>query len=157
MQQRPDEEFAEGAHNDSDEDSGLHFTQKPPGCIQTLVGYNVILRCSAEGYAQPVITWKGKRTYLVTEENGHYEQLADGSLKISAVRKSDRGFFTCQASIGDDIINSVVHLCVVTMNQVCGSTDWEDAVDNEGREGSRVRRVVDGQPISIQSWPWQVR
>ena len=34
-----------------------YFTKIPPSCVQTIVGYTIVLPCSASGSPTPTITW----------------------------------------------------------------------------------------------------
>ena len=140
------------------------FTLKPPGCIQSMEGFNVILKCSADSYPKPNITWM-RNNANISEEIDRYTQLSDGSLKISAVQKADSGEYICQASTIHWTRSVSVHLKVTTMDQVCGiGSSINDGSAGSGSiggllmetGGDRERRVVEGQVSNIHNWPWQV-
>ncbi|XP_076325900.1 cell adhesion molecule Dscam1-like [Tachypleus tridentatus] len=64
---------------------------------------DVIINCQAKGFPQPVISWK-KSTgslssdYVTLRTNAHINVMANGSLAIRKVEKSDEGFYMCQAA-----------------------------------------------------------
>lgn len=141
-----------------DRNSLPHFSIKPPSCIQTTVGFNIILRCSVEARSpSTIITWlKGED--IITGDNEHYMLLPEGSLRINTVGHTDEAIYTCRASTAAHFTSHVmVHLQVKAINDATCGVSWsEDEMLDENNAGNRIRRVVDGVPSHINNWPWQV-
>lgn len=152
------------------------FARRPPTCIQTMEGFNVVLQCSVNkvGHLAINVTWlkDGKRLTADDDDDNdeddededdgddkHYSLPQDGSLVIS-VRESDHGsMFTCSVSSGLAAAAATVWLEVLTMKQVCGIVPGESEGSGsieEEEEEVRVRRIVEGEPSHIHNWPWQV-
>ena len=137
-----------------------YFTAKPPHCIQTIEGFNVVLQCSAEANPNPSIRWIKDRKHIINiNKTDRYVQLPNGSLKIYGIHNTDRGVYTCQASTMHWTRNTTVRIRITTMKQVCGTGGHN--VSRSGLQGTgtlkRARRVVGGEISDIENSPWQVR
>ncbi|XP_078604169.1 hemicentin-1-like isoform X2 [Branchiostoma floridae x Branchiostoma japonicum] len=79
------------------------FVHVPPtigpgaASITTLVNFPALLSCEVTGVPAPTVTWYHEGALLDLDEL-NYQLLPSGSLRIAAVKLSDRGVFTCQAS-----------------------------------------------------------
>ena len=134
------------AGGDTEGSGQLMFTQTPPECVRTMETFDLTLKCSADGFPKPSITWIRQNSPM---DSSRHTQLPDGSLKISAVQYSDRGLYTCQASNTHETKSVDIRLKVLTTNSVCGYP-W-------GEDQDRVKRIVEGEASHIRNWPWQVR
>lgn len=135
------------------------FTHMPPACIRTVEGFDVVLRCSAEGDPKPVLTWiRDMKDAITGSEGDRYTLLPDGSLKISAVQGSDGGDYSCQASNEHQTRSVMVQLKVAMSDQICGRL-WDEDLDTTSVGGTehRAKRIVEGEASHIKNWPWQVR
>lgn len=68
------------------------FTKKPPSRVVKLIGQNLSLICFATAQTQASISWR--RVGGVWEDGRMEEQ--DGTLKITALKKSDSGTYVCE-------------------------------------------------------------
>ncbi|PFX24083.1 neural cell adhesion molecule 2-like [Stylophora pistillata] len=60
-----------------------------------VIGKEGTIRLGVDGFPTPKYTWKKGSRVLGPNVDSRYSVLADGSLKISKVEKSDRGNYTC--------------------------------------------------------------
>ncbi|KXJ29631.1 Techylectin-5B [Exaiptasia diaphana] len=70
------------------------FVVKPPSSHRSSPGTTVVLKCTAKGDPQPVISWRKDNGVLPV---GRYE-VRDGSLIIRNVKKTDSGVYECTAT-----------------------------------------------------------
>ncbi|XP_077524694.1 protein turtle-like isoform X3 [Amblyomma americanum] len=71
-----------------------HFKSKPEQIIYVKVGESVVLPCEAEGTPPPTIIWY--KDNLPLEENSNI-QIHPTELRISSLRQTDVGDYTCMA------------------------------------------------------------
>ncbi|XP_078687492.1 hemicentin-1-like isoform X2 [Branchiostoma floridae x Branchiostoma belcheri] len=65
--------------------------------VTALVNSPALLSCEVTGVPAPTVTWYHEGAPLDSDEL-NYQLLPSGSLRITAVKLSDQGIFTCQAS-----------------------------------------------------------
>ncbi|XP_076348173.1 cell adhesion molecule Dscam1-like [Tachypleus tridentatus] len=74
-----------------------------PTDTSAILNNDVIINCQAEGFPQPAITWKRLKgsmssEYVSLRTNAHINVMANGSLSIRKVERSDAGMYMCQAA-----------------------------------------------------------
>ncbi|XP_022235066.1 Down syndrome cell adhesion molecule-like protein Dscam2 [Limulus polyphemus] len=74
-----------------------------PTETSAILNHDVIINCQAEGFPQPVISWKKSigslsSDYVTIRTNAHINVMVNGSLAIRKVERSDAGFYMCQAA-----------------------------------------------------------
>ncbi|CAH1270966.1 HMCN1 [Branchiostoma lanceolatum] len=65
--------------------------------VTALVNFPALLSCEVTGVPAPAVTWYHEGALLDLDEL-NYQLLPSGSLRITAVKLSDQGVFTCKAS-----------------------------------------------------------
>ena len=89
-----------------------YFTEFPVNRTVS-IGQEVILRCSAKGHPKPEITWDYKST-----ANDSYILTDASDLKISKVKESDNGTFTCIATNSQGSVTYDGFLTVVSTTTI---------------------------------------
>lgn len=69
----------------------------PPEDTIAVVGDDVIMTCVVAGYPHPFVFWYWGETRLMSPEDGDFEILANGSLRLISVNLEQSGEYTCAA------------------------------------------------------------
>lgn len=152
------------------------FTSLSPPCVESLVGYRIILNCSAGGSPSPNITWEKDGETLWTrrydrdllearvKHQTHHFHMPDGSLLINTVQLNDQGKYLCRATNSEGEVTEEVRLRVKKTQEVCGTNDNKirSEVDGSGsgsekEHQQRRKRIAYGEAVDdTHHWPWQV-
>uniref|UniRef100_A0A3B3DLS4 Uncharacterized protein n=1 Tax=Oryzias melastigma TaxID=30732 RepID=A0A3B3DLS4_ORYME len=127
------------------------------------VGSSVTLRCVAQGFPKPEVTWYKNGQQLAA---GNGLKMDDNQLEITGVQISDGGTYTCKVSNVAGQVDRTFRLAVhppvldgplrESLNSTLGSR-VALLCEATGVPVPSISWLKDGSPISSLQWQWSVR
>lgn len=122
--------------------------------VAVFYGETAALTCRATGEPLPAVTWTSPTNTLILPAARKFQLLANGTLLVQKVQRSDAGNYTCSARNGAGHAQKNVRLDVVVTPPVINSGGKEDAVRVRGAPEERLLMdcVAKGTPPPRVLW-----
>ncbi|KAI3370453.1 hypothetical protein L3Q82_025217, partial [Scortum barcoo] len=121
-----------------------------PESLLSMIGSDVLIRCSASGIPQPTITWRVNGVPL-REAPAANRKVLDDTIVIHNAKASDSAVYQCEASNRHGTLLSNANIMIMNLSPMILTKEWEDYSAVEEKSVMMHCKVF-SSPLSTITW-----